>query len=602
MTGTLSIHSENIFPIIKKFLYSDEEVFLRELVSNGVDALQKVRALHGKGETVGELGELKVEILLDEEAKTLTVRDTGLGMTADEVERYINQIAFSSATEFLDQYKDAGAQIIGHFGLGFYSAFMVAEKVELHTRSYRPDAEPVHWWCTGDTSFEMETGTRTERGTDVVLHINDASQDYLKPWRVREVLTKYGKFLPMPIYFEGTQINNPEPAWVKSPAELTDDDYKKFYAELYPMSPDPLFWIHLNVDYPFTLRGILYFPPSLGGSELQRQKIHLYQNQVFVTDNLENVVPEYLMLLHGVIDSPDIPLNVSRSYLQTDANVRKIAQHISKKVAQKLQDMEQDNRPDFEAKWPHISVFVKFGMMKDTSFAERAREFALVTNTHNKHFSLQEYRTLVGELQTDKNDRQVWLYTQDKEGMDTYVAAAERRHYDVLLLDDVLDVNWVQYLEPELKDVDLRRVDSDSLDRLIDKGIERPEALTDEQRKPLEDVFKNVVGNDMAAIKVEALSEQELPVQVVRGEFQRRMSDMANFGAFGAMGKMPDLFTVVVNTQHPLVARLQLLPDGSPERNDLARHLYDLALLAQGMLRGRNLTDFIERDLQTIRG
>lgn len=598
--GTLSIHSENIFPIIKKFLYSDEEVFLRELVSNAVDAIQKVRTLHRKGQFKGELGDIAVQVKIDEEGKQLIISDNGIGMTADEVEKYINQIAFSSAEEFLEKYKDDGSQIIGHFGLGFYSAFMVANKVEIQTLSWQEGAEPVHWSCEGSTEFSMDKGTREERGTDIILHITEDAEEYLKAYRIREVLKKYGRFLPVPVKFEDQQINNPEPAWVKAPADLTDEDYKTFYKELYPAAGDPLFWIHLNVDYPFTLKGILYFPQLLSTLDPERNKIQLYQNQVFVTENVEDVVPDYLALLQGVIDSPDIPLNVSRSYLQTDAAVRKISQHISKKVAGKLRELFREDREAFEKKWDSIAVFVKYGMMRDHNFYDKARQFALLKTVDDQYFTMDEYQSRVSENQTDKAGRQVWLYATDKEAMDSYIRAAQKRELDVLLFNEVLDVNFVQFLETKLEKTDLKRVDADSLDKLVDKGVEKASKLNEEEEKVLKEVFEKVIGKEMVAVQTEALGEEDAPVSVVRPEAQRRMSDMASMGMMGKT-QLPDLYNVVVNTGHPLSKRLVMLEQGSKEQTDLALHLYDLALLSQQMLKGSRLTDFVERNLEFIR-
>jgi len=600
-TGTLSIHSENIFPIIKKFLYSDEEVFLRELVSNAVDAIQKLKTLHGRGKFDADLGELQVDVLLDKEAKTLTIRDNGLGMTAEEIDKYINQIAFSSATDFLEQYKDDGAQIIGHFGLGFYSAFMVADKVEIRTKSYQSGTEGAHWSCTGDTSFTIEADpTKTQRGTDIILHISEAANEYLEPVRIREVLRKYGRFLPVPVKFDNEQVNNPNPAWVKPPAELTDDDYKNFYKELYPASSDPLFWIHLNVDYPFTLKGILYFPPVKGAVNLDKNKISLYQNQVFVTDNVEDVVPEYLALLHGVLDSPDIPLNVSRSYLQTDAAVRKISQHIAKKVAGRLSDLYKADRENYEKKWSDIGLFVKYGMMRDDTFYDRAKDIALVVNTEGEHFTFDEYQTKVADTQTDKDDRTVWLYTIDTEANDSQVAAAKARGYDVLLFADAFDLNFLQFLESKREKLDLKRLDAASLDKLIDKGLEKTSALNEAEEKELKDVFDTLIDNKLVNVRLEPGSEKEPPASIVREEHSRRMADMAQMGFLGNSTKLPDIYSVLLNTAHPLHKKLLLQPADSPERTALGRHIYDLARLPHGLLKGKEMTDFLQRNLELL--
>lgn len=594
-TGQLRIHSENIFPIIKQFLYSDQEVFLRELVSNAVDAVQKLRTLAAKGEASGDLGEGKVTVTINEAAKTLTISDNGIGMTAEEVEKYINQIAFSSATEFVEQYKDAEEKIIGHFGLGFYSAFMVAQKVELVTKSYREGAEAVRWTNTGDTNYTLEPAEREGQGTDVILHISPDAEEYLKSARIKEVLTKYGKFLPVPVEFEKAILNNPTPAWTRPPADLTDEDYKNFYRELYPYSEEPLFWIHLNVDYPFTLKGILYFPRIRPQLDADRNKIQLYQNQVFVTDDVENVVPEYLTLLHGVLDSPDIPLNVSRSYLQTDANVRKIAQHISKKVADRLRELFDEDRDAFQEKWESVGVFVKYGMMRDEKFRERAQDFLLLKNSEDKLFTVSEYKDHIREHQEDKNNKLVALYTTDPDAQDSYIQAAHEKKYDVLLFNGVLDINFVTYFESFENDVLLKRVDAEPMARIIDKGIETGDGLNEEEKKVLEEVFEKAIANKLIAVRFEALEETDLPVSITRPEHQRRMEDMAAYGVLGST-QLPKMYTVVVNSTHTLVKRLLLLSEGDAQVQ-LATHLYELAQLAQGLLNGRQLTEFIGRNL-----
>ena len=590
-TGNLSIHTENIFPIIKKFLYSNQEVFLRELISNAQDATQKLKALASKGEYDGELGDLTIEVLLDEEAKTLTIRDYGLGMTAAEVEEYINQIAFSSAEVFLEKYKDTASQIIGHFGLGFYSAFMVAGKVEILTRSYQ-DAPAQRWVCEGSTSFSMQADSRERRGTDVILHINEEGAEYLKAYRIEEVLKKYCRFLPIPIRFQDQVINDSEPAWTKKPGELTEQDYKDFYQKLYPFQEAPLFWIHLNVDYPFTLNGILYFPRIRPNVEMQKNRIQLYSNQVFITDNVEDIVPDYLSLLQGVIDSPDIPLNVSRSYLQTDAAVRKISSHISKKVADKLSELFKDDRKAYEEKWESIGVFVKYGMIRDNTFYERVKDACLLYNTAKEFYTLAEYKDKVAPLQTDKDEQVVYLYATDAEEQHGYVAAAQKHGYDVLLLDGLLDMHLIGYLDHQLEKVQFKRVDSDTLDKLIDKGLEKASLLNEQERETLVDLYKRVLAHPNAQVQVAPLSEAELPVRITRPEYLRRMMDMNRMGNMGM--DLGESYTLVINETHPLAKKVLLMPEGEA-RTALVQQSYDLALLSQGLLTGHRLTDFVER-------
>jgi molecular chaperone HtpG len=622
--GTISIHTENIFPIIKKFLYSDNEIFLRELVSNAVDATQKIKRLGTLGKYGGELGDLTVAVKVDANAKTITISDNGIGMTAEEVKKYINQIAFSGATEFMEKFKEAkdAAEIIGRFGLGFYSAFMVAEKVEINTLSYQEGAEPARWICDGSTEFEITEGDRQTRGTDVILYINSESEEFLEKHRLQQILDKYAKFLPVPIQF-GTRneteedgedekgepkyktievpniINNTNPIWTKAPSELTDEDYLKFYRELYPMSEEPLFWIHLNVDYPFNLTGVLYFPKLKNDFEVQRNKIKLFSRQVFITDEVKDIVPEFLMLLHGVIDSPDIPLNVSRSFLQADSNVKKINAHITKKVADKLGELYRKDRKAYEEKWSDIGLFVKYGALSEDKFYEKAKEFLLLTNTKNEHFTLEEYNAKVKDFQTDKDSRLVYLYTGDAERQDSYIQAANKRDYDVLVMNSPIDNHFMQHLEMKLDKVSFKRVDADVLDKLIQKDAETKHSLTEEQTKMVQEVFEKAIGNAAMKVEVEALSESEMPVTITMEEWMRRMKDMAKMG--GGMqfyGSLPDSYKVAVNGNHKLVNRI--LTASGDEQMTLAKQAFDLALLSQGMLKGADLTAFVERSVSMI--
>lgn len=597
-TGTLNIHTENIFPIIKQFLYQDQEVFLRELVSNAVDATQKLHTLARAGEVSGELGDTHIEILLDEAAGTLTVRDRGLGMTAAEVEKYINQIAFSSAEEFLERYKDKGGQVIGHFGLGFYSAFMVAGKVELLTQSYQA-APAAHWVCEGTTTFSLDETSKDFRGTDVVLHVLPEHAEYLKAHRIREILTRHCRFLPIPIHFEGEQINTTAPAWTKKPAELTDADYLAFYKELYPFQPDPLFWIHLNVDYPFTLTGILYFPRVKEGVDFEPGKIQLYANQVFITDEVDQVVPDFLMLLHGVIDSPDIPLNVSRSALQADGNVRKISGHIAKKVADKLQGLFADDRAAYEAKWPAIGLFVKYGMLRDTTFYERVQGACLLQSVNGTYRTLDEYTAFASANQTNKDGGRVILYTHDPQAHHSYVAAAEKKGYDVVVLGSPIDPHWLPFIEHKLERTHFYRVDSDSLDKLIDKGLERVSQLTSAEEAELKALLEPLITSAPGSkLELHPLGEDELPITVAVPEFQRRMKDMARSGMFGLEG-LGEARTVTLNTAHPFGRRVLLQPEGE-RRTELLQQAYDLALLQQDLLKGPALTAFLQRSIAAL--
>ncbi|GAB3300284.1 heat shock protein Hsp90 family protein [Hymenobacter tenuis] len=603
--GSISIHTENIFPIIKKFLYSDHEIFLRELVSNAVDATQKLKSLGQLGEFKGELGDLKVKVSVDKEARTITISDRGLGMTGEEIKKYINQIAFSGATEFVEKYKEKDAaakdQIIGQFGLGFYSAFMVAKEVEIFSKSYKEDTEGAHWVCDGSTEFSLETTDKADRGTDIVLHVAEDSDEFLEAARLKGILNKYCKFLPVEIEFEGEVINQTAPIWTKQPAELTDEDYTKFYQELYPFSEPPLFWIHLNVDYPFNLTGILYFPKVKDELQFQRNKIQLYSRQVFITDEVKDVVPEFLMLLHGVIDSPDIPLNVSRSFLQADANVRKINTYITKKVADKLAELYRKDRAGFEEKWSDIGLFVKYGMLSDEKFYEKAKDFALVQNTAKKYFTLPEYQEFVQANQKDKNEQTVVLYTTDPEAQHAYVQAATERGYDVLKLDAVLDPHFIGQLEQKLEKTTFKRVDADTVSKLIEKDETTESVLSDDDKTKLQDVFKQAISNEHMHVQVEALSPQDAPVIITLPEFMRRMKDMQRVGGGGGMqmfGSLPDSYTVSVNANHPVAQRV-LQAEGEAG-SKLARQAFDLALLAQGMLKGEALTAFVKRSADLL--
>jgi molecular chaperone HtpG len=606
-TGSISIHTENIFPIIKKFLYSDHEIFLRELVSNAVDATQKLKSLAALGEYKGELGELKVRVTVDKEARKITISDHGLGMTADEIKKYINQIAFSGATEFVEKYKEKDAQakdqIIGQFGLGFYSAFMVSSEVEIWSKSYKEDTLTAHWTCDGSTQFTLDEPTgeheKAERGTDIVLHVAEDSDEFLEEARLRTILTKYCKFLPIPIEFEGQLINDTTPIWTKQPADLTDEDYKKFYQELYPMSMDePLFWIHLNVDYPFNLTGILYFPKVKDELQFQRNKIQLYSRQVFITDEVKDVVPEFLMLLHGVIDSPDIPLNVSRSFLQADAAVRKINTYITRKVADKLAELFRKDRAAYEEKWSDIGMFVKYGMLSDEKFYERAKDFVLLKSVSGKLYTLTEYTEFIQANQQDKNGSTVVLYTTDAEQQHGFVAAAQERGYDVLNMDQVLDPHFIGQLEQKLEKTTFKRVDSATASQLVEKEETTTSVLSEDDQTKLSDIFKTAISNDAMHIKVAPLSPQDAPVIITQNEFMRRMKDMQRTGGGGGMqmfGSMPDSFDVTVNANSPIVQKV--MGEGG---ETVAKQAFDLALLAQGMLKGEALTAFVKRSTELL--
>ena len=663
MQGNLNVQTENIFPVIKKFLYSDHEIFLRELISNAIDATQKLKALSSRGEFQGELGDLTVEVKI--EKKKLIISDRGIGMTADEIEKYINQIAFSGANDFLDKYKDVQENLIGHFGLGFYSAFMVADKVEIDTKSYK-DEPAMHWSCDGSPEFEMKESKRKERGTDIILHIADDCNEFLEEHRILELLKKYCRFMPIAIRFgeesvwvdsetdcdkdgkpkrvEKKQpriINNTDPAWRKKPADLTDEDYKKFYHELYPMNfEEPLFHIHLNVDYPFNLTGILYFPKVRKTIDPNRNKIQLYCNQVFVTDSVEGVVPEYLMLLHGVLDSPDIPLNVSRSYLQSDSNVKKIAQHISKKVADKLEEMskktengeggtengerrtengeggtengerrtengeggtENGFKSQLEEKWDDIKIFVEYGMLTEEKFCERAMKFALLKNTEGKYFKLDDYRDKVKALQTDKDKNVIYLYATDVDEQHAYIAKAKEKGYDVLLMDSVLNSHFINLLEQKIEKTRFVRVDGDTVEKLIAHEDSIPEKLTQEEKDKLKPIIEGEVDKAKFTVQLESMESDDQPMVITQNEFMRRYKEMSQTsgGGMGFYGEMPDNYNLVVNINHPLIEQV-LKEEDAEKQKQLVHQLTDLALLSNGLLKGEALTQFIKRSVEMI--
>ena len=622
--GNISIHTENIFPIIKKFLYSDNEIFLRELVSNAVDAVQKIKRLGSLGQFNGEVGQPLVQVAVDKDAKTITISDNGLGMTAEEIKKYINQVAFSGASEFVEKFKDAkdANEIIGKFGLGFYSAFMVADLVEIQTLSYQDGAEPARWVCDGSTEFEITEGTKTSRGTDIILHVNKDSEEFLEESKLQEILDKYAKFLPVPIKFgtkteseddgedeEGKKkykdvevdniINTTNPIWTKAPADLSDEDYLSFYRELYPFSEEPLFWIHLNVDYPFNLTGVLYFPKLKNDFEMQRNKIKLYSRQVFITDEVKDIVPEFLMLLHGVIDSPDIPLNVSRSFLQADSNVKKINNYITKKVADKLSELFNKDRKSFEDKWKDIGLFVKYGMISEEKFYDKAKDFALLGNTKNELFTLNEYKEKVAPLQTDKNGTVVYLYSNDAAKQDAFIQSANKKDYDVLVLDSPIDNHFIQQLEQKLEKTSIKRVDSSVADKLIEKDEVNEHVLSEDQVKEVTAIFEKAITKPGMQVEVVALNPDELPVTITMDEFMRRMKDMAAMGGgMGFYGQMPDSYKVAINGNHSLVSKI-LKAEGE-EQSNLAKQAVDLALLAQGMLTGAELTAFVSRSVALI--
>jgi len=682
-TGKIGVTSENLFPIIKKFLYSEHDIFLREIMSNAVDATQKLKTLASKGEYKGDITDLKIRVELDKKAKTITVRDNGIGMTEKEIEKYINEIALSGANDFLEKYKDDANAIIGHFGLGFYSSFMVSEKVEIITRSYKEDAKPVKWSCEGTPEYSIEEVDKKDVGTDIVMHMNKDSEEFLDENKISEILEKYCKFLPVPIFFgkekewkdgkevetdKDHQINDTEPTWTKMPADLKDEDYKKFYHRLYPMADDPLFNIHLNVDYPFNLTGILYFPKIKNNFEIQKNKIQLYSNQVFVTDSVEGIVPEFLTLLHGVIDSPDIPLNVSRSYLQTDSNVKKISSHITKKVSDRLKEIFSENREDFEKKWDYLKIFIEYGMLTDDKFYDRALNFFLFKNTEDKYFTFEEYEKLIKDNQTDKDKNLIYLYTTNKEEQYTFVEDARNKGYDVLIMDDVLTPHLISKFEQKNSNKKFVRVDSDVVENLIKKEDKAKEELTWEQKQELSPVFQAVcpeTNDHTFIIDFKDMGEQASPMVITRNEFMRRMKDMSQAqGGMNFYGDMPDNLNLVVNISHPLVKKIidaknkklgeqlekmnaeisakkdetdkmekakegkkdEEVPQADKEKlddlnkalvkleetkrkkltdfgekNKLAKQLVDLALLANGMLKGADLDKFVRRSVELIK-
>jgi molecular chaperone HtpG len=612
--GQIRVQTENIFPIIKKFLYSDHEIFLRELVSNAVDASQKIKTLSSIGEAKGDLGELRIDVVLDAKEKTLSIIDRGVGMTAEEVDKYINQVAFSGAEEFMDKYKDAN--IIGHFGLGFYSAFMVSDKVELYSKSFK-DASGVFWGCDGNPEFELYEVDYAQRGTKIVLHISEESKEFLEASRVKAILDRFCKFLPIPIYFsevgvkeegekkdelvEEKSINNPDPIWVKKPSELTKEDYEKFYKELYPFGETPLFWIHLNVDYPFNLTGVLYFPKIKQSYEIQKDKIQLYCNQVFVTDEVKDIVPEFLMLLHGVIDSPDIPLNVSRSYLQGDPNVKKINAHITKKVADKLEEIFKADRPAFEEKWESLGLFVKYGMMTDDKFLDKAGKFIVMEDTTGKFHTLEEYKTLTEATQKNKDGKQVILYTTSPIQQNAYIQAATKKGYTVVKMETLVDSAFINNMEMKWENVTFVRVDADIVDNLIDKQEANESVLSKDDAEKLKELFNLQIADLHVTTEVKGLSADSAPVVATRPEFMRRMKDMAGVGggmtAFYA--QMPDEVTLTVNGNHPIYQTL--LKEGNEDlQKSQVRNLADLALLSQGLLKGNDLTNFINRSVDLL--
>ncbi len=633
-TGKINVQTENIFPIIKKFLYSDHEIFLRELISNAVDATQKLKTLSSMGKVKDELGDLTIEVSIDEKAGTLTVKDKGIGMTAEEVDKYINQIAFSGAEEFIKKYKGKSesdaAQLIGHFGLGFYSSFMVSKKVEIRTKTYKkgPGSKAVKWECDGSPEYTLEEIEKSERGTEIILHIADDSKEFLEETRVLGLLKKYCKFLPVPIRFgnektwekvEGEKdekgndkydeiekpriVNNILPAWKQKPLDLSEEDYKNFYHELYPSTfEEPLFNIHLNVDYPFNLTGILYFPKVKRNIEVQKEKIQLYSNQVFVTDSVEGIVPDFLTLMHGVIDSPDIPLNVSRSYLQSDSNVKKISNHIMKKVADKLEELFKNERADFEKKWDDIRIFIEYGIISEPKFYERAEKFCLLKNTKDQYFTFEEYKKHIGDAQNDKDKKTVYLYTSDVQEQHTFIETATEHGYDVLVMDGPLDNHFINTLEQKFENTTFARVDADVIDKLIAKEDAMPSKLSDEEKEKLKPVFEQVAGGTNYTVSFESLSENELPVQITRPEFMRRMKDMSMLGGGGAsyMGNFPDSYNLIVNGNHPLVNKMNTEKD-EESRKSMAKQMVDLAKLSQNLLKGEALTSFIRRSLDHLK-
>lgn len=598
--GQIRVESQNIFPIIKKFLYSDHDIFLRELVSNAVDATQKIKTLASKGTFKGELGELRIDVIIDKDKKTLTIKDRGLGMTEEEVDKYLNQVAFSSAEEFLKKHKEAS--IIGHFGLGFYSAFMVSDKVEVLTKSYK-DEPATLWSCDGNPEFEIKKAEKQERGTEIILHINNDSEEFLDDDRIKAILKKHCRFLPVPIFFKEEQINNTEPLWVKKPSELTEKDYKEFYNELYPYSEAPLFWIHLNVDYPFHLTGILYFPKIKQSFELQKDKIQLYSNQVFVTDEVKDIVPEFLMLLHGVIDSPDIPLNVSRSYLQGDPNVKKINTYITKKVADKLEEIFKNDRKDFEQKWDNIGMFVKYGMMTDSKFEEKAAKFFIMEDVNDEKltYTIDEYKNKIEGSQKNKEGKYVVIYSTDPVHQNVFIKAAQQKEYIIVKMETLIDAAFINQMEMKWSDVTFVRVDAETTDNLIDKTESNESVLNETEKEKLETLFKVDIPNITANIEVKGLSPETSPVIATRPEFMRRMKDMSATGGAmtGFYANMPDEINLTVNGNHPIYQKI-LKEENADLQQKQVKNLADLALLSQNLLKGNALTDFINRNVEMM--
>ena len=616
LKGKIGVTTENIFPVIKQFLYSDHEIFLRELVANAVDASQKMKALASSGDFKGELGDLKVEVSLDEGKKVLKIKDHGIGMTEEEVDKYINQIAFSSAGEFLEKYKDQIGSIIGHFGLGFYSAFMVAKKVTIDTLSWKEGAKAVKWSCDGSPEYSLTEGKKTDRGTEITLYLDDDSAEYAQKGKISQLLGKYCKFMPVPVVFgkktewkdgksvetdEDNVINDIVPIWTKAPSELKDEDYLKFYHELYPMEEDPMFWIHLNVDYPFTLTGVLYFPKIKERMAIDKNKIQLYCNQMFVTEHVDNIVPDFLTLLHGVIDSPDIPLNVSRSYLQSDANVKKISTYITKKVADRLEDIFKTEREQYEQEWDNIKLFIEYGMLSDEKFCERALKFALLKNTDSKFFSLDDYRKAIEPAQTDKDGNVVYLYATNVEEQYSFIEAAKNQGYDTLLMDCELDSHFVNLLESKLEKTRFARVDSDSVDKLIVKQEEVKPEMSEDDKKSLDELFKAVLpqGNEYT-IEARNLGENAQAVLITQNEFMRRYREMSAMGGgMNFYSSIPESYNIIVNMQNPLVQKIWEGRDG--EDKTLLHQVVDLALLSNGMLKGKALADFVQRSEQMLK-
>lgn len=632
--GNIDIKTENIFPIIKKFLYSDHEIFLREIVSNAVDATQKLKTLNSMGKVKDELGDLTIHVEVDKKAKTLTVRDRGIGMTAEEIEKYINQIAFSSAEEFVKKFKGKSEAesnaIIGHFGLGFYSSFMVSENVEIKTKTYKKggSTKAMHWECDGSPEYTLEEIDKTDRGTEIILHIDDENKEFLEDHKIEELLNKYCKFLPVPIQFgmekiqepiegkkdkDGNQetkevekpkiINDTNPLWKIKPSDAKDEDYKEFYRKLYPYSfEEPLFHIHLNVDYPFNLTGILYFPKVKKDYELQRNKIQLYSNQVFVTDSVEGIVPDFLTLLHGVIDSPDIPLNVSRSYLQSDGNVKKISSYINRKVADKLADIFKKDREEFEKKWDDIKVFIEYGMISEPKFYEKAEKFALLKNTEGKYFTFEEYKKHIEKTQKDKDKKLIYLYTTNTDEQYTYIESAKERGYDVLVMDGALDSHFINNLEQKFENSGFARVDSNTIDKLIVKEEEIPSKLDDKEKETVKTAFERNIDKQAFNVVFENMSESDFPVVIMQNEFMRRMKDMEAIGGGNGMmglGGLPDTYEMVVNANNPLISKILKLEDEA-EQDKIVKQVYDLARLSKNLLKGKELTDFVRRSVDII--